>query len=368
MINGKKIPRQLRGRRARRTYAALLAVAALAVALTSCATRAPSDSIILYYAAGAGENREFEECIEPGTAGSYPMDDEIFELPTSLRTWNIRPEGGDSDKPIVSGTKPGQPIGPDGRPTGPTQPGPEVNLWTTTDFYLNTDCTEGKNSPIVQFWERTGRRYGISNNGEDGFDDGKWKQMLLNTLAPALEKAIRENTRSYTPDDLDANVNGVWGALERQLGVAFNAALREKVGGDYFCGPSYQRGQDVEWDEYAPTGVDANGVPVFKTERRRGKCPPVRVSITDVGYANGDIARARADVYAAEQRAKAALIDAQSKADVAAKLESVGNSAVYVELERIKAQLAAAEACRSNPNCTVVIDGSGGAGVTVGRR
>jgi hypothetical protein len=364
----KRQARPLSSRRARRALAVILAVAALVAGMTACATRAQSDSIILYYASGAGEDKKFVECIEPGTSGKYPVDDEIFALPTSLRTWNIRPDGGDTNVPINSGSKPGQQLGPDGKPTGVTQAGPEVSIWPTADFYLNTDCAGGESSPIVQFWQKTGRRYGISEDGEDGFKLDRFVNMLKNTLAPAEEAAIRQQTRLYSADDLDANVNDVWTILSRQLGAEFNRQLRDKVGGDYFCGPGFVRGQDVDWIEYVADGVDDNGLPKFKEEKKRGKCPPVRITITDVAFANGDVAKARANVYTAEQNAKAALIDAQSKADVAAKLEKVGNSAAYVELQRIDAQLKAAEDCRANPNCTVIIDGSGGAGLTVGRR
>jgi hypothetical protein len=358
-------------RRVKRTVATLLAVTALVIGLTACATRAPSDSIVLYYTAGAGEDRHFQECIEPGTSGSYPVDDETFTLPTSLRTWNIRPQGGDTDRPINAGTRPGQQLGPDGKPTGITQPGPEVNVWATADFYLNTDCAGGQTSPIAQFWEKTGRRYSVSADDQgsgDGFNQDNWRSMLMNTLAPAEEAAVRQQSRSFTADDLDANTNGVWTALERQLGPAFNDLLRQKVGGDYFCGPGYVRGQDVDWIEYASDGVDAAGVPQFKEVKKRGKCPPVRITITDVGFTNKDIADARARVFTAEQNAKAALIDAQSKADVAAKLGEASANTAYVELQRVEAQREAAAACRANPNCTVIIDGTGGALVPTGRR
>jgi len=117
-----------------RVVGALLAVIALVGTLTACSTRAPADFVILYYKAGAGDNREFQECIEPGHAGSYPVDDEVFPLPVSLRTWNIAVQGGDTDRPITSGSKPAPVNGPDGRPTGQTQPGPEVLIWATADF------------------------------------------------------------------------------------------------------------------------------------------------------------------------------------------------------------------------------------------
>ena len=360
-----------------RVAGAVLAILGLVVGLTACASRAPSDMIMLYYTSGTGENKAFKECIEPGQSGSYPVDDETFSLPTSLRTWNIAVNDGDDNRPIVTGSLPDPTLGPDGKPTGETRPGPEVSVWTTATFYLNTDCRDGAKSPIVQFWEKTGRRpwkdgHGVAvdddNEEGSGFKEDAWRVMLQNTLVTAQAKAIRVESRNYDADDLDSNTKNVWTLMERQLGPSFNAALRDSVGGDYFCGPQYRRGEDVDWTEYESDGLDAQGLPKFKEVQKRGSCPPVKISITDVGITNPAIAAARADVYAAEQRAKAALIDAQSKADVAARLEQVGNSTAYVELQRIQAQLEAAQACRSNPNCTVIIDGTGNASVTAGRR
>lgn len=348
-----------------RIVAGALALGAV-VTLSACATRAPSDSIILYYAAGAGENREFQECIEPGTDGSYPVDDEIFALPTSLRTWNIRPEGGDSKDPIVSGT----------RPTD-NQPGAEVAVFATADFYLNSDCAKGKESPIVRFWETTGRRYGISADGEEGFSQEAFNRMLLNTLVPAEEKALREETRKYDADALDANIGNVWQTMERNLAPTFLRTLREKLGGDFFCGTGYAGGKTVEWTEWEAVTEDEegsapvlgpDGQPTYREVTRKGTCPPVRISITDVRFANKEIADSRNRVVAAENNAKADQIEAQAQADRARTLEGVGNSPGYVRLQEIEAQKAAAEACKTAPSCTVIIGDIGGAQVPVGGR
>lgn len=333
-----------------RRVVALGAVLALAAGASACATRAPADQIVLYYKAGAGDDKVFKECIEPGKNGSFPVDDEVFYLPVNLRTWNIRPSGGDTDQPIKSGSKP---VG--------NQPGPEVSVWATADFYLNTDCKGGKDSPIVRFWEQTGRRpwkdgKGVSTNGEDGFDEAAWRTMLLNTLVPAEEKALREQTRNFIADDLDANTNGVWGQIERMIGPIFLEQLRSRLGGDYFCGTGYKRGQEVTWEESVPDGVDANGVPKFKTEERRGTCPPIRISITDINFADGNIAAARARVFAAEQDAKAKLIAAKAELDQANILGAAAKNELYLRYKQIEAQAAAAEACKANPNCTVIID------------
>lgn len=313
-----------------RVVAGVLGVAVL-LASAGCSTRAPADQIILYYVSGAGENKQFKECIEPGTSGSYPIDDEVFALPTSLRTWNIRPQGGDTDVPIKSGTKPGK----DG------QPGPEVVVYATAEFYLNTNCDAGKDSPIVQFWERTGRRYNLSGEGEDGFDEKAWKTVLLNTLVPAEEKAIREATRNYTADELDANLGGVWKQMEDALGATFLAELKAKTGGEYFCGPSYNRAKP--------------------------ECPPIRISITDINFADQGIAEARAAVFKAEQDAKARIIAAQAKLEESRILGQAAQNAAYMELKRIEADLDAAKACASNPNCTLILGAGSGVNVNTGK-
>lgn len=341
----------------------LAAVLALAAGASACATRAPSDEIVLYYKAGAGDDKVFKECIEPGKAGPYPVDDEVFYLPVNLRTWNIRPDGGDTNQPIKSGSKP---VG--------DQPGPEVVVWATADFYLNSDCKGGKESPIVRFWEQTGRRpwldgKGVSTNGEGGFNEDAWRAMLLNTLVPAEEKALREQTRLFTADDLDANTNGVWGQIERMIGPIFLEQLNSRLGGDYFCGTGYKRGEQVTWEEHVPDGVDANGVPKFKTEERKGTCPPIRISITDINFADGNIAAARARVFAAEQDAKAKLIAAKAELDQANILGAAAKNELYLRYKEIEARAAAAEACKANANCTVIIDGAGsGVGLTTGAR
>lgn len=360
-----------------------LAVAALGVTLTACSTYAAPDQIILYYSAGTGETREFQECIQPGASGSYPVDDEIFALPTSLRTWNIRPKGGDTADPIASGTQPTTVNGAD-------QPGPEVVVYATADFYLNSDCGDGKGrkddeetsgykSPIVKFWESTGRRYGISGDGEDGFNQENFKTMLLNTLVPAEETALRAETRKYNADVLNDNIGNVWTTMERNLAPTFQRTLEEKLGGKYFCGTGFAGGAEVEWTEWRPkmknggssmeeAVLDANGQPVYEEKKVKGTCPPVRITITDVNFRDPNIAKARANAYAAEQDANAKRITAQGEADRAAILEGVGNSPGYIQLQQIEAQKQAAEACKVSKNCTVIIGDPGDTSLPVGGR
>lgn len=316
-----------------RRITAPIAAVGLLLGLAACSTRPPADEVYLFYMDGSVDTKEFKQCVEPNGKGPWRANNKTFALPTSLRTWNIRPKGGDTDQPIKSSSKPGK----DG------QPGPEVMVFATAEFYLNTNCGIGdnagtdKNSPVVQFWEKTGRRYKVSE-GDATFSEEGWRTMLLNTLVPAEEKAIREVTRNYSADALDANADGVWKQMEEALGTTFLAELKAKTGGDYFCGPGY--------------------------DRAKPDCPPIRISITDVNFADAGIAEARAKVFKAEQDAKAALIAAQSQVDVANKLSQAGRDAGYVRLKELESQLAAAQACAQNPNCTLIIGGPAGVNVT----
>lgn len=354
-----------------------LALAAVVVTLTACSTYAAPDQIILYYKAGTGDQRQFGECIQPGQSGSYPVDDEIYALPTSLRTWNIRPKGGDTADPIASGTLPET-------VNGAVQPGPEVVVYATADFYLNSDCKAGAKSPIVRFWESTGRRYGISadgtgEDGDGGFSQANFNRMLLNTLVPAEETALRQETRKYDADALDANTNNVWTTMERNLAPTFQQALEDKLGGKYFCGTGFAGGAKVNWTEWQPAfknggtsfeepELDANGQPVYEEVKKSGACPPVRITITDVNFRDPNIVKSRNKAYAAEQEANAKRAAAQGDADAAAILNGAGNSPGYVRLQEIEAQKQAAEACKVSKNCTVIIGDPGNTSLPVGGR
>lgn len=357
-----------------RRAVAVLALVGVTAAAGACATRPASNVLLLYYNAGSMENKTFQECVYPGRSGAYPVDDETFTILTDTRTWNVAPEGGDSDQPIESGTA----YGTDG------QPGPTVKTWSATDFVINTDCSRGADSPVVKFWETLGRRpeRPISiDDDEYGWQPKHWRTLLLNTLVVAQRKALAEGTRFYLADDLDSNAHGERLELEKRIAPLFQQELRAKLGGDFFCGIGFRvdgegRAQEVEYDEYAQTGSepidpakpDGPKRLIFKAEKKRSTCPPVRISITDIDYANPAIAAARADVYAAQQRARAQVIAAQGELDKANLLGQAASNQAYIEYKRVEAQLAAAEACKANPNCTVIIDGSGGTGLNITAR
>lgn len=326
--------------------AIMFAAAFTLASLAACGVRPPSDEIWLVYSAGSGDNKKFKECVEPGTKGPDVYDDEIFSLPTSLRTWNVsNSDSADSKNPFIVGSM----------PTGST-PGPQMSVWATVDFYLNTDCDisdanpGGKaDSPVVQFWEKTGRRpwvdgKGIASDGESNFNEDAWIKMLENILVTVENGLLQVEGRKYSADDLDTNANDVWTKMEKDMSGRFNEAIRTKVGGDYFCGVAY--------------------------DRKKDECPQVVIDITSIDYNDPSVQTARNEVLAAKIRAEAEVTRARAQLEKARILAEANNSPGYLELARLEAeleiarmQLEAAKACAANPNCTLVVGATGGVNV-----
>lgn len=293
----------------------LLAVAAAgALLLTGCAEIAEPDVVGLYYMEGQSDGYKFGHCIDPGKSDDWVANNSVVWLPNNLRTWNIAPQGGDTNVPITVSTKP-----------EPNQPsGVQVNVWSQVGIMLNTNCDGGKDSTIVQFWERIGRRYGADT-------DAGWNVMLLNTVVPALEKSTRVVVRNYAADPTVAGTN--LPEIQQAVSVEFGKELKRLAGGDFFCGPTFNR--------------------ATKT------CPSVEVLIKDVDYTDPGIQQARNNKQKALEQAAAAVAAAQGELDAAQKLNELYQNRAWVELEKAKLQLEIAKACGQNPNCRMIMGADG---------
>lgn len=285
-----------------------------ALGLTGCATATEPDKVGLYYMEGVSDGYHFGKCLEPGSSDDWSWNNSIVFLPTNLRTWNIQPQGGDSDRPITVASKPEA-----------NQPsGVQVNVWSQVNLMLNTNCESGQESTVVKFWEKIGRRYKADT------DEG-WKAMLLNTVVPALEKATRVVVRNYAADPLVAGTN--LPEIQEAIAKEFSSELARVTGGPYFCGPDFNR--------------------VTKT------CTPVQVLVKDVDYTDPGIQQARNEKQQALERATALVAEAEGKLKAANAQQALYNNPAWLELEKAKIQLEIAKNCGQNPNCHMYMGADG---------
>lgn len=310
----------------KRKILALAAVAAAALGLTACSTIADPDAVGLYYKQGSSDGYKFSECIEPGNTGPAEWNNEAVYLPTSLRTWNIAASGGDTGDATVVSTLP-----------EPNQPsGVQVKVWSTTNFFLNTFC-DSSGGVVKSFWENIGRR-------DDADTPEGWRNMLVRVLVPALEKSTQDVVRSYTADALVGNINGIRAEAQAKISAQFADELKRLTGGDYFCGPTFNRASK--------------------------ECPQIEMIIKDVDYADEGIQQARnakqkaielaaAKVAEAEGNAKAQLAQAQGELAAAQKRGTLYENKAWVQLQLAEKQLAAIQACAQSQKCIVNM-GSGG--------
>lgn len=201
--------------------------------------------------------------------------------------------------------------------------GVQVNVWPTTNFFLNTYC--GSDGALLKdFWEKIGRRY-------DAEDPDGWRNMLVQTFVPVMEKVIQDVVRSYSADALVGNINGVRAEAQAKIAAQFTAELKRLVGGSYFCGPSY--------------------------DRRKPDCPDIEITIKDVDYADPGIQEARNAKQKAIEMAAATVAEAQGKVDAAGKLNDLYKNDAWMKLQLAQLQLEAIKAC--SDKCTIIIGSSG---------
>lgn len=314
-------------RNTKRVTGTVLAVSLL-IGLTACSTISDPDKIGLYYMEGPSDGYKFGECVQPGQTGPAEWNNSIVYLPTSLRTWTIDDaEGADSKDVIMVSAKPEK-----------DQPsGVQVKVSTKTNFYLNTFCDD-KGGMVREFWEKIGRRYGADT-------DKGWKDMLTAELVPIQKTIIKDVIRAYGADPLIANQEGVQNEAQRTVGERLAVEFNRIAGGNFFCGPSFNR--------------------------QSATCPQLELLIIGVEYADPGIQAARnekqkavelaaAKLATAQGEAAALVAEAKGKKDAAAEIAALYNSPGWVKLQQqIITSQALVEACKLAKECKLIVGPDG---------
>lgn len=333
-----------------RRVGVVLAALALLGGTAACTSQTQPNHVGLYYFIGSEEGNHFDHCTKPSLTDDFTINDAIFYVPIDGRTWiNDDVEGAD-DKDLILVTAKPEP----GQTTGAA-----VKISSQTSFLLNTFCgadNRDKNSPLVVWWEKYGRGYGADvdpgQTPEEQRKDPGWVAMLRAVLVPALKTAIKDSAKNYPASALvsgAANSPMIVDKVERkglrvEIGELLASELKRLTGGEFFCGPSYNR--------------------------QSAECPKVEVT-TQAEYASADLLEAQAEKQAAVERAAAALAEASGKVDAANKLKDLLSKeqwleyqqTVIVPLEKAKieadAQVKMAEKCAASPSCKLILGADG---------
>ncbi len=300
---------------------AKLAVAAGALLLGASACEiAPPDQVGLYYLQGDLDGYKFDHCYNPGSTDSAIWNNSTVLVPANRRTWHIAPQGtpgADSNTPIVVNS-----MAEKDQPSGV-----QISLWTTTAFQLNTFCGSGDKlnkdpgSPVVQWWEKIGRRYYEADTTPD--KSKWWGDMLGATIVSAQETVAKAVGRTFTDDELVSGT--VREVAQRQISDLFQDELKRVAGGDFFCSPSF--------------------------DRVKGECGQVEILLRDADYTNTNIQAARDEKQAAIERAAALVAEAEGRVNAANKLAELYDNPAWVAMELAKIE---AEACKAAASCTIL--------------
>ena len=287
----------------------------------------PVDKIGLHYSGGPIEGQKFQKIIEPGSGNRFlGLLDKLVLLPVTQRDYTASSDDGSDGGPIVA----------------PARGGVEMQFEVGAYFTLNT-------SPDVvrRFYERVCIKF-------DCTTDGGWDEMLKTNFRRPIEQAIQQSIREYTVNELYAG--SADGAVEtpdeatailEQVQDAVAADLKENInrvlGGDYFCGPTFDRGEpDV--------------------------CPDFEFQITSaiptseaVRAAFAENAASQQKVVTAENNAAAAVAEAEGQARAQAALNGLYTDPGYIAY----LNALALQACAENSNCTLV-SGAGGVNINTG--
>lgn len=303
--------------------------------LTACGTPTSVNMIGLRYSYGSVDGDQFMRVIEPGAAGEFTVNDNIYRFPVDQRTYNVC-DGGDKqgcDAPVI---------------TVPAKDQPELDISIASAFMLNTRTDDIKGFPggtLRRFYETVCKKVHCVE-ADDPDNETGWNKLLKERYRPALEAALRDVVSKYNADDLVYNrsVAGTNGAVARparelvseEVGPLFLKYLTTLVGGAYFCGPTFTR------------------------EKNNG-CPPIQLTIRGADYHDDDVKRSRLALKIAQDRGAAAKAEAQAAVEARKKFGTTREYIAYLNA------LAALECAKRSEKCVMIVN-SGDTPVSVSLR
>ena len=203
---------------------------------------------------GGLEKRELKQTIAPGQSGGFSFADKLITVPADDRIYAI-----DSDPTTADFG--GQPIIVPAKGTNAENNGiVPVVVPIQARFTINENACglynnylKGKSGPLD--WNGT-------NKTEDGAaDPGVWPRFLNLQMNQVLNTAARAQLGGKSYVDLYTDFTN-YPTIQRAIAQTLTDSLNQSLGGEFFCGPSYQ--------------FDGNADGVLES------CPPIEIVIKEI--------------------------------------------------------------------------------------
>lgn len=178
--------------------------------------KTPRDQVGLSYGGGPMEGQRFQNVVQPGHPLFFNgLFDRLYLYPVTQRNYIIskKPNEGDIGQPDFI--------------RAPSQDRIGVDYEVAVYFKLNTD-------KVQKFHEQIGLKYGA-------WREAGWDKMLRDSFRQQIEFALQRESRKYAVADIYSNAD-VLLAIQQEVGKVLKENVKQVLGDDYFCGPTFSGG------------------------------------------------------------------------------------------------------------------------------
>ena len=204
-----------------------------------------TNRIGLHYGGGVVEAKKFKSIIPPGSTNKLiGPGDTLYTYPIDQRSYIIGGDGADTDAAdevtVVSKDN--------------VRLGVRVQVY----FTLNRD-----KDVIKSFHERIGLK-------TEAYEESGWNDMLQSYFRPQIDRALAAVATNYGWAELYNNESKK-ATFQTAAAQEFTRLLPAAVGGDYFCGPSYNGSNDcgeLSFTIQKPTPLDKGIIDGLEAKQR----------------------------------------------------------------------------------------------------
>lgn len=204
-----------------------------------------ANRIGLHYGGGVIEDKKFKSIVPPGSTNKLiGPGDTVYDYPIDQRSYIIGGDGADTDTAdevtVVSKDN--------------VRLGVRVQVY----FTLNRD-----KDVIKSFHERIGLK-------TDAYTERGWNDMLQSYFRPQIDRALAAVATNYNWAELYNNESKK-SQFQTAASTEFTRLLPAAVGGDYFCGPSYNGSNacgELSFTIQKPTPLDKGIIDGLEAKQR----------------------------------------------------------------------------------------------------